>query len=80
MNKSNEALYLFCQSSSSHSVIDYAKSLIIYLRHTNGGVEGRRFLICSFLVINAIQVHKIINTLKGSLDAIALQINLKVDR
>ena len=56
------------------------RGLIIYSRRTRGGYEGDHFLICPPLIITRAQIDEIMGTLIESLDAMAVEMNLPVNR
>jgi len=58
----------------------YQRGLIIYSRRTRGGLKGDHFLICPPLTIDLSGIHEIICILKESLDAMAIQMNLGVNK
>lgn len=56
------------------------RGLIIYSRRTRGGVEGDHFLICPPLIITREQIDEIMGILIESLDVMAAEMNLPVER
>jgi len=60
--------------------LTYERGLIIYSRRTRGGLEGDHFLVCPPLIINESQIAEIIATLIESLDLMAAEMNLPVNR
>jgi len=60
--------------------LTYERGLIIYSRRTRGGLEGDHFLVCPPLIINESQIGEIIATLIESLDLMAQEMNLPVNR
>jgi len=60
--------------------IAHDRGLIIYSRRTRGGYEGDHFLICPPLIITSNQIDEIMDILIDSLDALAAEMNLPVDK
>ena len=58
----------------------YERGLIIYARRSRGGYDGDHFLVCPPLIITRAQIDEIIGTLTESLDAMAAEMNLPVNR
>ncbi|MBW6507043.1 MAG: aspartate aminotransferase family protein [Rhodobacteraceae bacterium] len=58
----------------------YERGLIIYARRTRGGHEGDHFLVCPPLIITRAQIDEIIGALTESLEALAAEMNLPVNR
>lgn len=58
----------------------YERGLIIYSRRTRGGYKGDHFLVCPPLIVTPDQVGEIIGLLTASLDAMAAEMNLPVNR
>ena len=58
----------------------YDRGLIIYSRRTRGGLKGDHFLICPPMIINLEQIYEIISILKDSLDIMAIEMNLVVNK
>lgn len=58
----------------------YARGLIIYARRSRGGNEGDHFLVCPPLIITRAQIDEIIGVLTESLDAMAAEMKLPVNR
>jgi len=56
------------------------RGLIIYSRRTRGGYEGDHFLVCPPLIVTREQVDEIIGALMDSLDVLAAEMNLPVNR
>jgi len=56
------------------------RGLIIYSRRTRGGYEGDHFLICPPLIITRAQIDEIMGVLIESLDTMAAEMNLPVNR
>ncbi|MDP2062407.1 MAG: aspartate aminotransferase family protein [Phaeovulum sp.] len=58
----------------------YERGLIIYARRSRGGHEGDHFLVCPPLIITRAQIDEIIGVLTESLDALAAEMKLPVNR
>ena len=56
------------------------RGLIIYSRRTRGGREGDHFLVCPPLIVTRDQVSEIMEILIESLDAMAAEMSLPVNR
>ena len=60
--------------------IAHDRGLIIYSRRTRGGNEGDHFLVCPPLIVTRDQVSEIMEILIESLDAMAAEMGLSVNR
>jgi len=58
----------------------HERGLIIYSRRTRGGHEGDHFMVCPPLIVTRDQVNEIMDILIESLDAMATETGLPVDR
>jgi adenosylmethionine-8-amino-7-oxononanoate aminotransferase len=54
----------------------YERGLIIYSRRTREGLEGEHFMVCPPLIITEGEVSELMATLRESLDALAIELNL----
>ncbi len=58
----------------------HERGLIIYSRRSRGGFEGDHFMVCPPLIITRAQIDEIIGVLTESLDAMAAEMKLPVNR
>ena len=65
-----------------HKLIEYAyeRGLIIYSRRTRDGIAGDHFMICPPMITTTDQLGEILEPLKDSLDELAAELNLPVNR
>jgi adenosylmethionine-8-amino-7-oxononanoate aminotransferase len=54
----------------------YERGLIIYSRRTREGLAGEHFMVCPPLIVTQEQIGEIMATLRESLDALAIELNL----
>jgi adenosylmethionine-8-amino-7-oxononanoate aminotransferase len=60
--------------------IAYDKGLIIYSRRTRGGVEGDHFLVCPPMIVAREQIGEIVAILGDTLQDLAVELDLPVNR
>jgi adenosylmethionine-8-amino-7-oxononanoate aminotransferase len=58
----------------------YERGLIIYSRRTRGGTEGDHFLVCPPMIVTRAQVGEIVAVLADTLEALAAELRLPVNR
>jgi adenosylmethionine-8-amino-7-oxononanoate aminotransferase len=65
-----------------HRLVEYAyeRGLIIYSRRTRNGIAGEHFMICPPMITTEEQVGEILETLGASLDELAAEFKLPVER
>lgn len=58
----------------------YERELITYSRRTRGGTKGDHFMVCPPLIITEPQVDELMNKMSDSLEALAREFDLPVER
>ncbi|WPZ12463.1 aspartate aminotransferase family protein [Nitratireductor rhodophyticola] len=58
----------------------YERGLIIYSRRTRGGVEGDHFLVCPPMIVTSEEIGSITAILGDTLEALAAELDLPVNR
>ena len=58
----------------------YERGLIIYSRRTRGGVEGDHFLVCPPMIVTKEEIGSITAILGDTLEALAAELDLPVNR